>query len=121
MFSKRYKAALLQNCTPVKFHHNIALKNVHHRNIVPECFVTTPLERRGPKVLKRYAAILLECAALVFLKCFSLPTVFKEKVVKPLSGLCADDLFKTLCDNLIDKVIHLISFPGPKNVPEYCF
>lgn len=84
---------------------------------MPQCYT----EHRGPKVFKRYAAILLERVALVFLKCFYLPTVFKENVVKPLSGVCADDLFTTLCDNLIDEVNHLISFPGPENVPEYRF
>lgn len=63
---------------------------------MPECYVTTPLEHRGPKVLKRYAAIPLERVALVFLKRFYPLTVFKENVVKALGSVCADDLFKTL-------------------------
>lgn len=68
-----------------------------------------------PKGLKTLCASIAGTGCPRVLKMFFyLPTVFKENVVKPLSSVCADDLFTTLCDNLVDEVMRLISFPGPE-------
>lgn len=128
MFLKCYKAALLQNCTPVffkkMFHHNFALKMYIAGTLclnVPTLLRDNAARIPRPKGLKMLSGNIAGTCCPRVLKMFLLFPQCSRRTFSNHSAVCVPTTFiVTLCDNLIDKVMHSISHPSPDDLPELC-